>query len=240
VIHGSDRVVAQSSDTRERARSIYGDRPVDTIPLAIRPPDFERLPRTALGLDLAPDDIVLATVGRLVARKGLAELIEILADLADPRFKLVVVGEGPQREALEARARECGVADSMRFTGFVAEELKWQILATADLYVSTSLHEGFGIVFLEAMENELPVICYDRGGQVDFVNDEVGRLLPLGESKLFRDEVRSVAENRELRASLGEAAKRRAADYTIGRYAERYHAIYSECLAAAADPRSAT
>jgi glycosyltransferase involved in cell wall biosynthesis len=238
VIHGSDRVVAQSSDTRQRALSIYGKRAIDTIPLAIRPPPFERVPRSALDLDLGPDDIVLATIGRLVARTGLAALIEILADLADPRFKLVVVGEGPEREALEARARECGVADSLRFTGFVAEELKWQILAASDLYVSTSLHEGFGIVFLEAMENQLPVICYDRGGQVDFVNDEVGRLLPLGESARFRDELRSLAGDPKLRANLGEAAKRRAADYTIGRYAERYQTIYSECLQAAADRRS--
>jgi len=238
VIHGSDRVVAQSSDTRQRALSIYGDRPVDTIPLAIRPPEFERIPRAALDLDLGPDDVVLATIGRLVARKGLAELIEILTELADPRFKLVVVGEGPEREALEAKAQESGVAGSLRFTGFVAEEMKWQILAASDLYVSTSLHEGFGIVFLEAMENQLPVICYDRGGQVDFVDDEVGRLLPLGESTRFRDEVRKLAGDATLRASLGEAAKRRAADYTIGRYAERYQAIYSECLQAAADRHS--
>jgi glycosyltransferase involved in cell wall biosynthesis len=238
VIHGSDRVVAQSSDTRQRAVSIYGERTVDTIPLAIRPPEFEPVPRASLDLDLGPDDVVLATVGRLVARKGLAELIEILADLADPRFKLVVVGEGPEREALEARARECGVADSLRFTGFVAEEMKWQILAAADLYASTSLHEGFGIVFLEAMENRLPVICYDRGGQVDFVDDEVGRLVPLGESGRFRDALLELAGNATLRASLGQAAKRRAADYSIGRYAERYQQIYSECLQAAADPRS--
>jgi glycosyltransferase involved in cell wall biosynthesis len=234
VIHGSDRVVAQSSDTRKRALAIYGERPIDTIPLAIRPPEFEKISREDLGLDLSPDDVVLATVGRLVARKGLAELIEILADLADPRFKLLVVGEGPERAALEDLARECEVADSLRFCGFVAEEVKWQILAAADLYVSTSLHEGFGIVFLEAMENELPVLCYDRGGQVDFVNDEVGRLLPLGDTKRFHDELLHLAGNRSLRAELGAAAKQRAADYTIGRYAERYHAIYSECLQAAA------
>lgn len=230
VIHGSERVVAQSSDTRWRAQTIYGDRPVDCIPLAARRPDFEKLPRTALGLDLAADDFVLVTVGRLVARKGLEQLIGILADLADPRFKLVVVGEGPERQALEARAKECGVAASLRFTGFVPEERKWQILAASDLYVSTSLHEGFGIVFLEAMENSLPVICYDRGGQVDFVSDEVGRLLPLGESKRFCDAVLILSGDTELRARLGENAKRLAAEYSIERYAQRYQAIYSECL----------
>jgi glycosyltransferase involved in cell wall biosynthesis len=230
VIHSSDRVVAQSSDTSRRARTIYGERDVDCIPLAARRPAFEPLPRPELGLDLGPDDFVLVTVGRLVARKGLDQLIGIVADLGDPRFKLVVVGEGPEAAALEARARDCGMADAVRFTGYVSEERKWQILAASDLYVSTSLHEGFGIVFLEAMDAGLPVLCYDRGGQVDFVSNEVGRLLPLGESKRFRDEVLILADNPSLRAALAEAARRRAADYSIARYAQRYQAIYAECL----------
>jgi glycosyltransferase involved in cell wall biosynthesis len=234
VIHGSDRVVAQSSDTRDRACSIYGDRQVDCVPLAVRRPSFDRLPRAALGLDLEEDHFVLVTVGRLIPRKGLDQLIEIVSQLDAPRVRLVVVGEGPEREALEAKARDAG--DAVRFTGFVSQERKWQILAASDLYVSTSLHEGFGLVFLEAMEVGLPVVCYDRGGQVDFVSDEVGRLVPIGEAKQFRDEIRSLASNPELRARLGEAGKLVAADYSIQRYAERYREIYAECLRERATP----
>jgi glycosyltransferase involved in cell wall biosynthesis len=228
IIHRSDRVVAQSSDTRERACTIYGERQVDCVPLAVRRPSFDRVPRTALGLDLEEDQFVLVTVGRLIPRKGLDQLIGIVSQLDDPRFRLVVVGEGPEREALEAKAR--GAAGAVRFAGFVSEERKWQILAASDLYVSTSLHEGFGIVFLEAMVNGLPVVCYDCGGQVDFVSDEVGRLVPIGEAKQFRDEILSLAENQGLRARLGEAARLRAAAYSVQAYARRYREIYGECL----------
>jgi glycosyltransferase involved in cell wall biosynthesis len=230
VIHRSERVVAQSSDTRQRACSIYGERHIDCIPLAVRRPPFQRIPRAALGLGLDDDHFVLVTVGRLIARKALDQLIEIVASLGDPRFRLVVVGEGPEREPLEAKARECGVADAVRFAGFVSDERKWQILAASDLYVSTSLHEGFGIVFLEAMENGLPVICYDRGGQVDFVSNEVGRLLPLGEAKPFRDEILILASNPARRARIGAAARQLAGEYSIERYAQRYQQIYAECL----------
>jgi glycosyltransferase involved in cell wall biosynthesis len=229
VIHGSDRVVAQSNDTRQRACAIYDDRQVDCIPLAARRPKFGAVARSALGLGLEEDDIVLVTVGRLIARKGLDQLMEIVSELDDPRFRLIVVGEGPERAGLEAKARGMGVADAIRFAGFVSEERKWQILAASDLYVSTSLHEGFGIVFLEAMESGLPVICYDRGGQTDFVSDEVGRLLPIGEAKRFRDEVLILGARPELRRRLGEAARRVAADYSIERLAQRYQRIYSEC-----------
>ena len=231
VIHGSDRVVAQSSDTRGRAISIYGERDVDTIPLAVPRPCFTPAPRGALGLDLTEQDTVLVTVGRLVARKGLGDLLEVVKQLGDPRFKLVVVGEGPARAELEARARSLGIAGALRFTGFVPEERKRQILEASDLYVSTSLHEGFGIVFLEAMQHGLPVVCFDRGGQTDFVNDSVGRLLPLGDLARCRAAILEIAGDPALRARLGAAARRLADEYSVERYARRYQDVYAECLA---------
>jgi glycosyltransferase involved in cell wall biosynthesis len=230
VIHGSDRVVAQSSDTLRRAVEFYGEREIDCIPLAAQATAFEAVPRAALGLDLSDDDIVLVTVGRIIKRKGLEQLLEIASELDDPRFKIVIVGEGPERAALDAQAEELDIAQAVRFAGFVSEERKWQILAASDLYVSTSLHEGFGIVFLEAMMVGLPVLCYDRGGQVDFVSDDVGRLLPVGDTGRFRDEIRALGANPEQRAGLGASAKRLAAEYSIGRYAERYMDIYRDCL----------
>jgi glycosyltransferase involved in cell wall biosynthesis len=232
VIHGSDRVVAQSSDTLKRSNEIYGERHVDCIPLAARRPHFEAVPRSALGLDLEDSHFVLVTVGRLIARKGLAQLLELVSRLGDPRFRLVVVGAGPEQAALEAQAAKLGVSGAVRFAGFVSEERKWQILAASDLYVSTSLHEGFGIVFLEAMQHGLPVACYDRGGQTDFVSDQVGRLLPLGDLTRFRDEILKLAADPALRARLGTAARRLASDYSIENCARRYRAIYAECLRA--------
>jgi glycosyltransferase involved in cell wall biosynthesis len=230
VIQGSDRVVAQSSDTRRRAVDIYGEREIDCIPLATERPAFERVPRAALGLDLSDDDLVLVTVGRIIKRKGLDQLLEIASQLDDPRCKIVIVGEGPERAALSARAEELGIAGAIRFAGSVPEERKWQILAASDLYVSTSLHEGFGIVFLEGMAVGLPVLCYDRGGQTDFVSDEVGRLVPVGDTRRFRDEIQALGADPEQRAALGANAKRLTAEYSIGRYAERYLDVYRDCL----------
>jgi 1,4-alpha-glucan branching enzyme len=183
-----------------------------------------------LGLDLKDNAFLLVTVGRLVARKGLPELLDIVRELGDSRFQLVVIGEGPERENLEEHARSAGIADRVRFTGFVSDERKWQILENADLYVSTSIHEGFGIVFLEAMESGLPVQCYDRGGQVDFVTNEVGRILPLGDVKRFRDEILFLSRNAEARRSLSDAARGVAAEYSIARYAESYRALYTQCM----------
>ncbi len=75
-----------------------------------------------------------------------------------------------------------GLEKHVRFMGHVSEVDKFRLLHVSDLYVSSSQHEGFGIVFLEAMACGLPVVCYDHGGQTDFLDDgKTGFLLPLND-----------------------------------------------------------
>ncbi|HXV36230.1 MAG TPA: glycosyltransferase family 4 protein, partial [Myxococcota bacterium] len=129
VIRNSDRVVAQSKDTARRTSEIYGASHVDTIPLAFTPMRCARATRAALGL--TENDRVLVTVGRLVARKGLDQLLRVVARLADPSVRLIVVGEGPLRVDLERQCHELGIAQRVRFTGFASEDVKWQYLDVA-------------------------------------------------------------------------------------------------------------
>ena len=107
-------------------------------------------------------------------------LIEAMARPECPALHLVIVGTGPEFERLKGVTVRAGLANRL-FTGSVSEERKWQILHSADIYASTTMHEGFGLVYLEAMAAGLPVITCDRGGQVDFLRDgETGFLIPEG------------------------------------------------------------
>jgi glycosyltransferase involved in cell wall biosynthesis len=229
VIQGSDCVVGTSSDVIDRVRRIYVDREVERVPLAFRP--LECIPGGRARLGLRESDRVLVTVGRLVPRKGLDQLLRVVAKLADPALRLVVVGEGPAQPALLRSCAELGIADRVRFTGFVSEEEKCQVLSAADLYVSTTLHEGFGIVFLEALSRGLPVICYDEGGQVDFIDDAVGALVPVNDEAAFGEAVRRHLSAPDLLRSKSAAARQRVADFSIERFAQRYREIYRRCLA---------
>ena len=229
VVRGSDRVVAQSTDTARRTREIYVDRPIDRIPLAFRATECAPASRASLGLGAS--DRVLVTVGRLVARKGLDQLLRVFARLEDPTLRLIVVGEGPERSALEQASSALGIAERVRFTGYVSETQKWQILSTAELYVSTTLHEGFGIVFLEALSQGLPVICYDEGGQIDFIDESVGELVPVNDEDAFSEAVRRHLGTPGLIQKKSLAARSRAAEFSIERFTQRYRDIYAECLA---------
>lgn len=223
----SDRVVALSSDIRDRTfRYYHPSKKVDLIPLGIPEPRYDKKPRQAFGL--RNDDVVLITIGRLVTRKAVHELIAMLNTLQNPQLKLVVVGDGPERQNLASLAASLGLQDRVIFTGFVSDQEKFQLLDISDCYVSTSEHEGFGIVFLEAMACGLPIVCYDEGGQVDFLRSDVtGYVVPLGNQTDFRDKLHRLVEKADLRSKLGSHNKNYVKDqYFISTCSHKYQAIY--------------
>jgi glycosyltransferase involved in cell wall biosynthesis len=228
----ADRLVAQSTNTAENARRIYSvGRAIEIIPLGIDPPTLEEPDRRALGID--DHRLVIATLGRLIPRKALDDLLHVVAALNEPRVLLIVMGQGPQRAELEALARRLAITDRVRFTGRVDEEEKWRYLAAADLYASTSLHEGFGIVFLEAFHCGLPVVTYDRGGQTDFVEDGAcGALIPFGDRTKFVRAVRRLLEDPEARARCGAQNREIVKGFYVDACAERYEKLFEGLLTA--------
>lgn len=228
VLRDAEVVVADSTDTRDNVRRYYPyDGEIEIIPLGVREPQYEETSRSDLGLP--KDDLLLATVGRLVRRKGIDELLRAVADLADLNPHLVVVGDGPLRDDLRRLAGKLGVADRVHFAGFVPEETKWQVLACSDLYASTTVHEGFGLVYLEAMLTGLPVVTFAHGGQTDFLNDdETGALVEPGDRSAFVEAVRSLAGDERLRRAIGRRNRERATGYTARRCAAAYEELYRE------------
>lgn len=107
---------------------------------------------------------VLVAVGRLVRQKRYDVLIEALAQVRQTLpARLVVLGDGPECEALSALARKHGVADAVRFEGFVMNRLDY--LVRADLYVLSSEYEGFPNALIEAIACRVPVVSSDCAGE---------------------------------------------------------------------------
>lgn len=233
LMHRADCVVGQSADTIENTHRFYApDLEVHQIPLGIsRPPAVEGR-RADWGL--AEDDVVLATVGRLVGRKAIDQLIEMMRELPE-RARLVIIGDGPIKPELEALSQRLDLGARVRFTGAIDEDDKFRLLRMADLFVSTSKHEGFGLVFLEAMAAGLPVICYDKGGQTDFLEDHVtGRLIPAGERAAFVEALKSSVENRHAHEVIKRHNLEAVEAFFIEHCARRYEALFEATLAARA------
>lgn len=129
--------------------------------------------RLAYGIDGAAP--VLLSVGHLIPRKGHAIVVEALAQL--PEARLLIAGDGPERGALEQRARKLGVAARVRFLGRVAHETLAELYSAADVLVLASSREGWANVLLEAMACGTPVAASNVWGTPEVVADAVAGCL---------------------------------------------------------------
>ncbi|MGA8261362.1 MAG: glycosyltransferase family 4 protein [Arenicellales bacterium] len=231
MIRSADRVVTVSSDIQHNARRFYGtEGRIDVVPPAVRPARYPAVSRAALGM--ADNSFVLITVGRLVRRKNLFELLQIFAELRSRiACELWIVGDGPLRESLEAQAQSAGIGEHVTFTGRVSERRKFELLAAADLYVSTALHEGFGIVFLEAMECGLPVVCYDRGGQTDFLIDgATGYVVNFSDTETFMERCLSLEQDRKSRLENCEHNVSYVKDFYPDKFVQRHLDLFQKVV----------
>lgn len=231
LLRAADDVVGQSRDTVRHVTELYGvKRPVELIPLGIdRPPPISALSRQALGLP--QDAFVLITIGRLVARKATTQLIDMFAASRIPNAHLVIVGDGPDAPAIERRAVELGVRNRLHMLGQISDAEKYSALSMADAFVTASQHEGFGLVFLEAMAFGLPVLCYDRGGQTDFLTTgETGHVVQLNDRDAFIHALIQLHADRDARERYGRHNRKLVENYFIDTCAARYEQVFAAAI----------
>ena len=143
----------------------------------------------------------LVTVGRLIAHKRVDEIIEALPTL--PGVELLVIGEGPERTSLEARARVLGCERRVIFTGPLPPVEASARLREADIFVLNSRYEGLPHVVLEAFAAGIPVVATAVGGTPELVRDgESGMLVPPGDTTRLREAIQTLLDDAALRERL--------------------------------------
>lgn len=110
-------------------------------------------------LDISPSQKVLIFVGRLAKEKNLEEIITFISRLNNDNLKLVIVGDGPHRKALESYAENSKMAKNIRFAGMVSPKEIASYYQLGDVFVSASTSETQGLTYVEALANGLPAIC---------------------------------------------------------------------------------
>lgn len=177
------------------------------IPVPLRP-IAQREARQRLGLP--PDAFVIVTVARLIAEKGVDDLIHAVSQMrGDTRnVVLLVAGDGPERSALESLA-VCLPGVNARFVGH-CENLD-AVYACGDVFALPSHAESFGLVFVEAALHGLPSVATNVGGIPEAVLDrETGLLVPLRDRAALADALYRMRDDAGLRRRLGIAAQARA------------------------------
>jgi glycosyltransferase involved in cell wall biosynthesis len=174
----------------------------------------------------------LLCVGRLIPIKGHIVLFRAFAQAREevPGLELEVAGRGPMEPALKALARELGIADSIRFLGYVSPIQ--EAIERSAIVVVPSMGEGFGMVALEAMERARPVVAAAIGGLGELVrHGETGLLVEPGEAEPLARAIVELAGDLGRAARMGEAGRRRAlVEFLEERCTERTELLYRATL----------
>ena len=184
-------------------------------------------------LAVSPASFTIGWTGRLSHEKGLDVLIDALALVAAPAVQLAVLGDGPERRALEHRASRGGVGARVRWHGFVPDA---DALFTAfDLFVLSSRTEGTPMVLFEALASAVPIVATRVGGVPDILGGDTALLIDPDQPRALADAIDSVVRDPD-------AARRRAnaardimnAGESLGAWVAAYSAAYDAALRVAA------
>jgi glycosyltransferase involved in cell wall biosynthesis len=227
ILNRADAVTVVSWAIRDRITQI-GVReslPIHTIPMGVDLSLFHPNRRDdSLKGKLSISGPFLLYVGRLSEKKGLAYLLKALPEVirSHPQAKLVVVGDGEERDNMTRLARELGLTnENLVFVGSLPNTLLPQFYATADLFIGPSVsatggdQEGFGLVFVEAMGCGCPVIVTDLPAISDIVSNGVtGLVAPQKDSAALAQAILMLLADPNMREKLGKEGK----DYVFPRF----------------------
>lgn len=174
---------------------------------------------------------VLLAVGKLQPAKGYPDLLRAFGLVrATQPARLAILGEGPERAALEAIVSREGLSADVRFLGFDSNPYRW--LARATVFVHAAHFEGFPNVLVEAMACGVPVVSTDcPSGPAEILTDgRDGYLVPVGDSVTHAARTIALLDDADLRGGIREAAMRRVQDFEASHVLRRYEAAFEEVL----------
>jgi glycosyltransferase involved in cell wall biosynthesis len=229
VVNNASAVVAESSDIRDNAVKHHGiRRDINVIPVGIPFPAVPAPSRELLGMD--KNAFYAISTGRLVARKGfdyLIKALKIARERTETDLRLILIGFGPEHKRLEDLSREIGVKEYITFLRSCDDAAKFRYLAACDIYALSSIHEGFGIVLLEAMLAGLPIVSTNKGGQTDLLEDGKNCLfVPPADEKELAGAILQMAGDKALRDAIRQNNLCKVNEFAIDKISARYEKLF--------------
>ncbi|CCE24935.1 glycosyltransferase [Methylotuvimicrobium alcaliphilum] len=190
------------------------------------------------GAALNSDTLVLLFVGRLVEKKGVADLIRavhLLPDDLKHKTELWIIGDGTERDSLEALACRYGLSDRVKFHGRIPNQDLTDYYAAADIFIAPSVvdgkgdTEGQGVILLEAMASGTAVISTKTGGISEVITHlKTGLLISPEQPEELEAAIERLMVNSDLRQALATAGQSRAQLYDWSIIGERFSALYRQ------------
>ncbi len=236
-----DLVVAPSQGMRQVLTKFGVDAPVQVIPNGVDLTPFihsvQPIDRQTFGFD--KEDVILTYVGRLGPEKNLPFLLRCFAGTAHAldRARLLVVGDGSERESLEELSRSLGIASKIHFTGMVPYADLPGYLAACNAFVTASVTEVHPLSVIEAMAAGLPVLGIRSPGVGDTIEDNQTGFLSGEDIAAFTAKMVRLVSEKELRQKMGAQARLASQQYDIQRTSKAMIDVYEQLVSQSAGRR---
>jgi glycosyltransferase involved in cell wall biosynthesis len=184
---------------------------------------------------------VIGTVANLHPRKDLGSFLRMAARLLErfPDARFRVIGRGPEKDTLIQLARKLGIEERVDIT-WASDNVR-DIYHSFDVFVLSSVHEGFANVIIEAMASGLPVVATDVGGAREAIEEgQTGFVVPTGDPEILAERVGRILEDPLLSAKMGRAGRNRAVQqFSLRAMVRRYDDLYDKLIRADCLPQQA-
>lgn len=184
--------------------------------------------------------VLFVCVARLMEQKNHSLLLKAFAQgpASDPRAQLLLAGDGPLDEKLQAQAESLGIARQVHFLGVRSDVA--DVLGASDVFVMSSDWEGNPLSVMEAMASGLPLVCTAAGGVPDlFANGREGFLVQPGDGRGLANSMAFLLTSAESRLAMGAAGARRAKEYyDVSRMVRAYEQLYEKAIGSTRLPRT--
>ena len=230
-INQSNGVTAVSEYLRDETYERFDIRKeIEVIPNFIDLDRFQRSNKDHFRKAISPEnEKIIVHVSNFREVKRVPEVVSIFNRVLenDVHAKLLLVGDGPDRQRAEQRCRELGICDQVRFLG--KQDQVEEVLSIADLFLIPSGSETFGLAALEAMSCSVPVISSDIGGLPEVnIHGETGYLCKLDDTECMANYAMNILQDEELHKEMAQNARNRAKKFEMNKVIETYEAYYEK------------
>lgn len=226
-------IITPTHSTEEYLRNLGVSTHIETIPTGIDADTYEKYDTQAIA-DLRssfvkPNQKLLISVERLGEEKNLGFLLDGLKQVTDTSkvpFKCLIIGDGPQRQALEQQCNELGLSDIVLFQGRMPPDDVIQRYLAADLFVFSSTSETQGMVLIEAMTGGCPVVAVKASGVYDVIKQGCNGFTTSENTKAWAKQIVQVLEDEDLLNTLSDNSRDFAKDYSMENMADAVVDLY--------------
>ncbi len=231
-INQSEAVTTVSEDLKNNTIINFAiEQDIEVIPNFIDVASFKNLSKDHFKRIIAPDgELVFLHISNFRKVKRIEDIIEAFAQFSqNQNAKLILVGDGPERQRMEQLCRDLKICNQIRFLG--KQDAIDEILAIADVFIMASERESFGLAALEAMAAGVPVISSNAGGLPELnIHGVTGFIYPVGNVTQLAHYMEEISTNTALRLTMSENAVNRASEFDTSKIVPQYEALYQQVV----------